>query len=185
MYTFAMSTFAAFSTSMREIQLEGDVANDGHFNIRLVRLLQETETNQTNVTDAVGVSDDGENGISIGYLFVIVVICSIGLCYLYCLYHTLRSWYIRRFGQGEETMLVTDSFRFLNSTQRLAVLERIFSDTSKVSLHSVLVQKQGGMRNFADLIQFHSPFLEARCPKATKSRRNAKAVARQRMIWRF
>ena len=66
------------------------------------------------------------------FMFVAAIVSVIGVCYLYCMIQMIRLWCCRR--DTEAAVLITDGITFsLNSAQRRAVLETIFSDTSKVS----------------------------------------------------
>lgn len=66
------------------------------------------------------------------FVFAASIVGLIGLCYLYCMFHVIRLWCCKP--EGEAAVLVTDGFSFsLSARQRRAVLEAIFSDTSKVS----------------------------------------------------
>ena len=93
----------------------------------VVRWLHNNETEHPNH----GNDEFAEN--SAFFIFAVIVVGFIGLSCLYCVCHMVKLWY---YEGSHRTVadLVTDDFTCSpNSRQRRAVLEAIFSDTSKVS----------------------------------------------------
>jgi hypothetical protein len=93
----------------------------------VVRWLHNNETEHPNH----GNDEFAEN--SAFFIFAVIVVGFIGLSCLYCVCHMVM---LVCCGPPNRTVadLVTDDFSFsLNSRQRRAILEAIFSDTSKVS----------------------------------------------------
>ena len=75
----------------------------------------------------------GQPESSAFFMFAVGLVGLIALSCLYCMFHVIRIWCC---GPDDEVAVarVTDGFSFsLSSGQRRAVLEAIFSDTSKVS----------------------------------------------------
>ena len=72
-------------------------------------------------------------------MFASVIVGIVALAYFFCMYHIFRTWFLR-FCCGRETSTINDQVILvhegrifdLNSRQRRAVLEAIFSETSKV-----------------------------------------------------
>lgn len=78
-------------------------------------------------------ANDGVEDGAAFFIFAVIVSGTIGIGYIYCMFHLVRFWWCRR-SNGEVAVRVADGFSFsLSSRQRRAVLETIFSDTSKVS----------------------------------------------------
>lgn len=69
-------------------------------------------------------------------LFVACVVCMVGVCYIYCMWHMCRRrWCPGRYDITPDiTVLDHNGLKFnLDPTQRRAALEAIFSKASKVS----------------------------------------------------
>jgi len=93
----------------------------------VVRWLHKNETEHPNY------EHDGVDENSAFVTFVNVVVGFVGLSCLYCVCHMVMLWYYEG-SRRTVADLVTDDFTCSpNSRQRRAVLEAIFSDTSKVS----------------------------------------------------
>ena len=101
----------------------------------LPRFLQTTRRElQNNPVESTSSDGSGSNAF---LWFASVVVGLICCCYIYCMYQVIRFWCCRRPNPLEisQTVLVHEGYVFnLNPRQRRAVLEAIFSETSKVRL---------------------------------------------------
>lgn len=99
----------------------------------LPRFLQ-TTGGELQKDSLVPASSDG-SGSNAFLWFASIVVGLICCCYIYCMYQVIRFWCCRRPNPLEisQTVLVHEGYVFnLNPRQRRAVLEAIFSETSKV-----------------------------------------------------
>jgi len=90
------------------------------------------------------------NGNDAFLMFASIVVGLICLCYAYCMYQVVRFWCCRQSRETDEP--VTQGYAFnLNTKQRRAVLEAIFSETSKSVTASSLFHKKSNDADLADI----------------------------------
>lgn len=89
-----------------------------------------------NENDGQNDNETSQPKVGADLLFVGCIVCTVGSCYIYCMWHMFRRWWCpgRADITADITVLDHDGVKFnLDPTQRRAALEAIFSEASKVS----------------------------------------------------
>lgn len=127
-------------TSLRGSSVNNVVADE--LPTTVVRLLQTvlnvTASQQQNSN--VGSSNPYDNNAFMMFLTVIVVL--VVLCYIVCLWHMVRIWCCKRSASDQQAahdLVISGRVFDLTTDQRRAVLEAIFSETSKVRQRNLIL----------------------------------------------